>query len=191
MMRRGALFPLVLWLGCAPVEDTFEPPDFGWNRMQEQPRYDPYERSDFFEDRRAMREPPEGTVPWHGGEPVRSAPPEVTRGLLTRGRSRFDIFCGACHGADGRGETVVAEHMTLRPAPDLHETRVREHDDTRLYEIVRDGYGIMPGYAAQLDHRDRWAVVHYLRVLQISQRAPVAALPAELREALRDVEGAP
>lgn len=154
--------------------------------MLVQPKKDAYEESGAFEDRSAMQPPPPGTVPWRHQRMGSADPPEVTRGLLTRGRERFETFCGACHGVDGHGRTVVARNMALRPPPSLHDERVRGYGAEGLYEIATRGYGLMPGYEAQLTPRDRWAVAHYVKALQLSRHAPVSALPTEMRRHLRE-----
>src|SRR5690606_29762514 len=100
---------------------------------------------------------------------------------VARGARRYEIFCAPCHGLDGEAETPVARDMALRAPPSLHERRIVESTDLYLYEVVRDGYGLMPSYAARLDPRDRWAVVAYVRALQLAARAPVAWLPPSRR----------
>lgn len=178
----------VLVAGCSPIEDTIKPMDLdwylNWNRMLVQPKVKAYQRSDFYDDGIAMRTPPMGAVRWSGQVPVHPDPPKVTRALLERGRDRFEVTCGACHGVDGYSTTVVASKMTLRPPPSLHEERIRNLSDRKIFQVVTEGYGLMPSYRAQLDFRDRWAVVHYVRALQLSQHAPVAELPAPVRRRL-------
>lgn len=169
---------------CSPVDATIEELDLDWNRMLVQPKQDPYERNDFFEDGMVMRAPPEGTVRWAGKHPRPTHPPEIDGALLERGRERFEIFCGACHGVNGYGDTMVARNMSLRPAPSLHTPRARGYSEERLYRIVTEGYGLMPSYEAQLGFRDRWAVVHYLRALQLSQHVARSELPPSLRTSL-------
>jgi mono/diheme cytochrome c family protein len=169
----------------------------GWERMQVQPRYNPYKPSTFFSDGRAMRTPPAGTVPRGQivGNPLRtlgqaqgnyatSIPVPVTAALLNSGREHFENTCAVCHGVLGDGHSQVALNMFLRPPPSLHEARIRNDPPGRLYEIVRQGYGLMPSYAALLTVDERWAVVAYVRALQLSQGAPVATLPAHVQAQL-------
>lgn len=177
---------LVLVLGCS-VEGTFAEPTPGLHRMLEQPRCDTYEASDFFADRMTMRIPPEGTIAY--GHVERSEPPSLDRALLERGQDRFEIFCAPCHGALGDGETPIAEDMALRPPPSLHEPRIVALSDDDLYARTTEGFGLMPSYAAQLPPHDRWAVVAYVRALQLSQRTPIAWLPPGHRRAIE--EGSP
>jgi len=170
---------------CSPVSDTVKELDLDWNRMLDQPKVKAYDESSFYDDGLAMRVPPAGTVRWSGQHPLRPEPPELDRALLERGRRHFDIFCAACHGKDGRADTVVASKMTLRPPPSLHTARIRDLSDRRLYRVVTEGYGLMPSYESRIGFRDRWAVVHYLRALQLSQHARVAELPQPLRDELK------
>jgi len=167
-------------------------------RMIDQKRCDPYEASTLFDDGMAMRSPPPGTVPRSAGA-TREVPtntgPEVsaltavplplTRELLGRGQNRFNVYCATCHGELGDGRSKVAENMLLRPPPSLHDARIRSLPAGRLYAIVRDGYGLMPGYAAALSTEDRWAVVAYVGVLQLSQNAELTRLPARIQEEAR------
>lgn len=189
-MRRAWLTAIALAAACAPTDGTIEPPDLDWNRMLEQPRYDSYAYSPWFDDRAAMRHPPEGTVPFAGEEGAVPAIPTVpTRRLLERGQRKWAQTCAACHGLDASGDTPVSARMSLRPAPSLHTDKARGFTNEVLLEIVRDGYGLMPSYAQHLEPRDRVAVVFYLRALQLSQHAELAALPPAIRreaeEALR------
>lgn len=188
--RVGVAASLLLLTGCS-IEGTFDEPDPDLNRMLEQPRYDAYESSPYFDDRAVLQKPPEGTVPWQaGGEGHhgREDAVEITRPMLERGRDAFETHCAACHGVDGRGRTVVASHMHMRPPPSLHSERVRELSDPDILRTVREGYGVMRSYAAQLEVDDRRAVVAYVRALQLSRRVRVADLPPPLRRELERVE---
>jgi len=149
-------------------------------RMLDQRRGDPYAASSAFADGMSMRVPPRGTVP-RDGDP---APPVVTRELLTVGRARFERICAACHGAAGDGQSVVATKMTRRPAPSLHDDDARAMSREQIHAIVTHGYGLMPSYSEALGPADRWAVVAYVKALQLSQRAPVPSLPPEVRAEL-------
>lgn len=172
--------------------DVVRKPDFSFNRMQQQPRYDTYASSSFFDDGKAMREPPNGTVPYSresalgppvdgvvDGEYVTRFPVPVTRQLVALGRSRYDSICGNCHGIRGDGDTVVATYMARKP-PSLHEVRIRTLPQGRIYRVIREGYGLMPSYAAHVTKDETWAVVAYVRALERSQYAIVARLPPEI-----------
>ncbi len=95
------------------------------------------------------------------------------------------MYCAACHGLAGDGDSPVARNMALRKPPSLHEPRIRALPAGRLYAVVRDGYGLMPSYAEELSVGERWAVVAYVRALQLSQGARLAELPPELRSEAR------
>lgn len=185
-MRLGkfALGALVAMLACSGSELGF-PWDF--ERMIRQPRYEAFGTSKFFPDGRAMRSPPLGAIPF---EPSRTriesqgpSTPAPNQALLERGRERFDIFCAACHGANGKSETPVARIMSLRPPPSLHEARVRRLDLVAIHRTIEQGYGLMPSYAGMLPGQDSWAVAYYVKALQLSQEGTALdALPPALRE---------
>jgi mono/diheme cytochrome c family protein len=183
-------------IGCllAGCEGLF--PALDLERMIDQPSLRPYEASSFFPDGRAMQTPPEGTLargrvvgdPTLGdgfadGRYVASIPIPVDLALVQRGRTRFDIYCAACHGARGDGVSEVARNMELRAPPSLLKPNIRAYPDGRIYRTATVGYGLMPSYGAELDDRDRWAVVAYLRALQLSQSARLADLPPSVRSA--------
>jgi mono/diheme cytochrome c family protein len=164
-----------------------------FERMGDQPSLRPFEASALFEDGRAMRSPPSGTIA--RGVPLPSAstpgvadgrylagrPQPVTRAQLERGHDRFDLFCAACHGPRGDGRSPVATAMSLRRPPSLVDPPVTAFPAGRIFQVATLGYGLMPGYAVELSDADRWAVVAYLRVLERSQRAQLASLPAAVR----------
>lgn len=168
-------------------------PSIHEERMQI-PKYSrAYDPNTFFPDGKAMRQPPAGTVPqgapepaWkEDGEYVDRIPVTLTRELMERGRRDFNVTCAACHGVRGDGDSVVAQKMTLRAPPSLLTDRIRAMKAGRLYEIVRDGYGLMAGYTTQLNEPEsRWAVVAYLRALDLSQHAVVDELPPDVRRDL-------
>lgn len=198
-----ALAAVVLLAKCADGEgEDVRGPGWDWERMVEQPRYDAYEATELFPDGTIMRPPPEGTVPRHrvtgppewidgltGGQPVERIPIALDRERLESGRHHFDVFCAACHGRSGTARTPVAEAMEMRPPPSLLEERIRELPDGRLYRVVRDGYGLMPGYGPDLSVDERWAVVAYVRALQWSQGVPAEELPPAMRRELAVAAG--
>lgn len=194
--RPASLAALALAAGCSRTVTVVEP-EPSLERMQVQPRTDPYAESALFPDGRAMRTPPAGTIPRErllgppalllgaeGGRYVERFPLPVTRALVEEGRAHFDVVCATCHGVRGDGASPVAAAMTLRPPPSLHEARLRAAPAGRLYEVATQGYGLMPSFAPYLGVEARWAVVAYVRALQLSQAAPASALPDDLRAAL-------
>lgn len=165
--------------------------------MHDQPRYDPMEESALFADRMASRLPIEGTVARgqlredvrfytgrnEAGELVAALPLALDRELVLRGQNRYDAFCAACHGALGDGDGMVVRRGFRRPAS-FHEPRVREQPIGYYYDVISEGFGVMPRYSDRIPPRDRWAIAAYLRALQLSHRAPLAELPEEERQRL-------
>ena len=172
-----------------------------------QPRERAYRPSEFFDTELVMQAPPEGTVPRerrtmnptltsgvsgytgrygeNGERIVRYAsriPIPVTPELMALGRKRFDITCGTCHGPVGDGESIVAHQMSLRPPPSLHLYANRAPG--YIFEVATKGFGMMASYAAELTVEERWAVVAYVRALQVSQSVPAAELPPDVRRQL-------
>ena len=180
-MSRHAPLALALLSACS-FEGTWHEPTPGLHRMIDQRRVDTYEASAFFDDGMSMRAPPEGTVPF-GAAPDERAP-ALDRALLLRGQDRFGIFCAPCHGLDARARTPIAVDMALRPPPALIEPRLVAVSDAAPYAVITQGYGLMPAYADRLAPRDRWAVVGYVRALQLGSAAPIEWLSPADRQAL-------
>jgi mono/diheme cytochrome c family protein len=178
---RAAAAALLLLAGCPALDP-----------MQRQQKVRAYEESAYYPDGLAMRDPPAGTVPYASvvpadlgrgvgpdGKPVARVPIELTGDLLALGRKRFEITCAVCHGVLGDGESQVALNMSLRKPPSLHA--YRDVPDGYLFQVVTNGFGLMPSYATQLTIRERWAVVAYVRALQLSQAASLAEAPPDVR----------
>lgn len=198
MRRPLLLLPLALVLGGCDVDWQ------GWAGMKQQPKALPYRENHFFADDRAMRQPPPGTVPrarrgqehlflmgkdGPDGGYVDAIPLPLTREVLESGQHAFDIYCAACHGLLGDGTSQVARNMGLRPPPSLLE--LPPYPDGHYYEVVSEGYGLMPAYAEKLSPEQRWAVVAYVRALQASQRARLEDVPPEARPMMNLREGTP
>jgi len=159
--------------------------------MANQPRQNPLSPSSAFADGRSERQLIENTVA-HGSiendvlfvpKDSNAFPLPITRELLQRGQERYDIFCTPCHGLQGDGQGMVAVRGMKHP-PSYHQDRLRQEPNGYIYDVVTNGFGAMYGYSAQISPRDRWAIVAYVRALQLSRNAHVADLPAELREKL-------
>jgi mono/diheme cytochrome c family protein len=183
MSRRAllALLPLLALTACP-----------AWDPMQRQPKYKAYQASPYHPDGLAMRTPPAGTVPYgQPGDPALTAgvgpdgrvlpvsPVAPSPALLALGRKKYDVHCAVCHGLVGDGESQVALSMSLRKPPSLH--LYRDVADGYLFQVISEGFGLMPSYAADLTAQERWGVVAYVRALQLSQHAQVDQLPAPLR----------
>jgi mono/diheme cytochrome c family protein len=153
--------------------------------MAHQPRYDPQEASRQFADGASARMPAKGTVARDAdlSPPLGKIPRPVTMAMLERGRQRFDIFCSPCHGRTGDGHGMVVRRGFPTP-PTYHQDRLREAPDGHFYDVITNGYGAMYSYAARVPPADRWAIVAYIRALQLSRAAPAAALPEALRTRL-------
>jgi mono/diheme cytochrome c family protein len=107
-------------------------------------------------------------------------PPQVkvNEQLLKRGQERYGIYCSACHGLDGYGNGPVNQRAmdlqepTWTPAASFHTPLVRGRPDGHVFNTITNGIKSMPGYAAQIPVEDRWAIVAYVRALELSQDAP-------------------
>lgn len=107
-------------------------------------------------------------------------PYPVTPAFINEGRERFDIYCVPCHGllADGEG---ILPHRGFPAPPDFHTERLRQAPDWHFYAVMSKGYGVMYSYADRIEPRQRWAIVAYIRALQLSQNATIADVPADAR----------
>ena len=159
--------------------------------MAEQPKNRPLSPSDFFTDGRSARPLVENTVArgalvddnLYVAKDSDAFPLPVDRELLERGEERYQIFCSPCHGLQGDGNGTVAMRGMKHP-PSYHQDRLRQATNGYFYDNITNGFGAMYGYSAQIPPRDRWAIIAYVRALQLSRNAKVADLPAELREKL-------
>jgi hypothetical protein len=159
--------------------------------MQVQPRQNPLSRSDFYTDQRSERPPVEGTVARGqlredtyfytgkiGNNPGDVMPFPVTKEILVRGRERFNIFCAPCHSRVGDGNGFVPSRGFARKPPSFHIARLQKAPLGYFYDVITEGFGIMPDYASQIPPRDRWDIVAYVRALQLSQNATQADVPS-------------
>lgn len=190
MMGHAAI--VLLALAAASCEGVLPAPDL--ERMIDQRNVRPYEPSARFTDGRAMRPPPAGTISRDrvigrpaltegaaDGRYAETIPLPVDSDLLQRGHNRFDVYCAACHGVRGDGRSPVARNMDLRKPPSLLEPPATTFPPGRVFQVVSQGYGLMPSYASELPVRDRWATVAYLSALRLSQAVALDALPDDLR----------
>jgi cytochrome c553 len=161
------------------------------NEMHQQPIMKALQSSDFFADGRASRNPVPGTVArghletdhafFEGkvdGKLVDTFPFPVTMGVLERGKQRFDIYCSVCHGYLGDGNGMIVQRGMIRP-PSYHIDRLRDASVGHFYDVITNGYGAMYSYADRISPRDRWAIVAYIRALQLSQHYPASKLTPE------------
>ena len=171
--------------------------------MYVQPRLGADSASPLFPDGKGSRPPPSGSVATAAGDLAKSssgrrgrdavvaddlataasAPPATDLALLQRGQQRYDIYCTPCHSPLGDGDGLVARRGFPHP-PTFHQTRLRDVPDRHLFDVVTQGYGVMPPFADRTTPQDRWAIVAYVRALQLSQDVPVDRLPPDLRAGL-------
>jgi len=159
--------------------------------MGDQPKYRPQAPSDFFADGRSGRPLIEHTVA-RGSiadddlvipKDSNAFPLPVTQELLDRGQDRYKIFCTPCHGAQGDGHGMIAVRGMKIP-PSFHLDRLRQSPVGYYFDVVTNGFGAMYSYSVQIPPRDRWAIIAYIRALQLSRNAKAADLPADLRQQL-------
>jgi mono/diheme cytochrome c family protein len=198
----GARAPLVRALSpvafaCLAVgacdEDAINP------MAARQPRVNAYSPSAFYDDGLGMRHPPAGTVPRErvignpglttgkqataqGTAVLTTFPIRVDDTLIRIGQKRYNVICGTCHGPLGDGDSIVGRQMALRPPPSLVDYASRPVG--YLFEVITKGHGLMANYAAELTVAERWAVVAYVRALQLSRTATLDRAPLAERARL-------
>ena len=140
--------------------------------MSDQPRYGTYSKASSFNNGTSAQLPPDGTVPQSANAyaDAEKNPPQVSMSLLKRGHQRFDIFCSPCHGLDGYGDGMVVQRGFPKP-PSFHSARLRKAPASHFFDVITKGYGVMYSYASRVPPRDRWAIIAYIRALQLSQDA--------------------
>ncbi len=168
--------------------------------MQDQPKMKPYRGTTFFNDGLSARQPIAGTIPrgflrtdtefytgkksGSSGAPQSTAenpfaddvdtfPFAVTEETVKRGRERYDIFCVVCHGMTGNGDGMIVRRG-FRRAASFNDDRLRQAPVGHYFDAITNGWGAMPSYAAQIPVQDRWAIIAYIRALQLSQLNPNA-----------------
>ena len=158
--------------------------------MHNQPKYKPLRESDFYADRRSARPILEGTVARGqlnedayyytgkvGNNYATELPIPVNEQVLRRGQERYNIYCSPCHSEIGDGNGMIVQRGLKKP-PSYHTERLRTAPVGHFYDVITHGFGAMGDYSAQISVEDRWAIVAYIRALQLSQNATRADLPA-------------
>ena len=149
----------------------------------------PYEPQAFFEDGRTARPLVEGVVATdapaadevfdqgkQNGKPVDRVPFKITMETMRRGRERYNINCSMCHGEDGYGEGMVVQRGFPKP-PSFHTDALRAAPDGHWFDVITNGFGRMQPLGFNVTPGDRWAIVAYVRALELSQDAPGDATP--------------
>jgi len=165
--------------------------------MHDQPKYIPLRPSGFFNDGRSERPLIEGTVArghlnedaafYTGKAPdgtfLNTFPLPVTKEVVLRGQQRFNIYCSPCHDVNGTGNGMVPQRGFRHP-PSYHIDRLRQVPNGYIFDVITNGIGAMPVYAGSIQPADRWAIVSYVRALQLSQMASLNDVPPEARAQL-------
>ena len=164
--------------------------------MANQPKNLPLSPSDFFEDGRSERPLVENTVA-HGSiaddalfvpKESNAFPLPINQELLDRGQNRYKIFCMPCHGLQGDGNGMISMRGMKHP-PSFHQDRLRQATNGYLFDVITNGFGAMYGYSAQISPKDRWAIIAYVRALQLSRNVKAAELPESMRSKIPGPSG--
>jgi Cytochrome C oxidase, cbb3-type, subunit III len=164
--------------------------------MATQPSYRPLVPSDFFADGMSARTRVPGTVArgelviddfLHTGKSEGKDgdgfPFPVTADVMNRGQERFNIYCSECHGRLGDGNGMIPSRGFRRP-PSFHTDALRNAVTGHFFDVMTNGFGAMPSYSAQVPVNDRWAIIAYIRALQLAQNGVVTDLPPDQSEKL-------
>ena len=151
--------------------------------MHDEPKFYPQRGTSFYADGRSVRPQVANTVArsqgdresyfetgLEGGKEGDGLPIPLTEATMQRGQERYNIYCTPCHSRVGNGDGMIVQRG-YRPAGNFHTDRLRNAPLGHFFAVITNGYGAMPDYAAQLTPEDRWAVVAYIRALQLSQNA--------------------
>jgi hypothetical protein len=161
--------------------------------MQDQPKFIPQRGTDFYADGRSARPQVANTVArgqlhedayfYTGlvdGKEGNAMPFPVTGTVLERGQERFNVYCTPCHSRVGNGAGMIVQRG-YRPAGNFHTARLMAAPLGHFFTVMTHGYGAMPDYSAQVTPQDRWAIVAYIKALQLSQDAKPADAPPGAR----------
>lgn len=95
-------------------------------------------------------------------------PIAVNAEVIRRGKERYEIFCSVCHAPTGNGDGMIVRRGFKRAAS-FHDDRLRQAPVGHFFDAITNGWGVMPSYASQIPVQDRWAIIAYVRALQLSQ----------------------
>ena len=122
----------------------------------------------------ATPQPTAGTQTNTYPDDVETFPFPVTKEIVDRGQQRYTIFCSACHGLTGNGDGMIVRRG-FRRAASFNDDRLRQAPVGHFFDAITNGWGAMPSYASQIPVQDRWAIIAYVRALQLSQQNPATA----------------
>ena len=187
-----------------------KPPLYIFPDMREQLKLRPQEPNGFFANGTSSQLPVAGTVAraraiqvgdqavypyedspvWTGFVPgttnfVPTNPLPVTAQLLARGRQRFTIYCSPCHGGQANGNGITKKLGAMPTVANLHDKRIVELPDGEIFYVITHGRNTMYPYGPNVPVEDRWAIIAYLRALQISQLGTIDDVPPNERGALK------
>lgn len=182
---------IVLVAGCRG-DFSSEPPVHLNPNMDDQVPFKPQEANDLFKDGRSMRPLVPNTIARGflkqddhsyrgkiGEEFAKTLPLPMSKELIKRGQDRYNIYCTPCHGAAGVGDGMVVRYGLI-PPPNFHEDRVLEMPAGQVFDVISNGARTMPAYGYAIPPEDRWAIVSYVKALQLSRRASINDVPAEV-----------
>lgn len=180
---------LVLFVAGCNQNMTFQ-------MMGTQPKYLPLAPSDLFQDGQSARQlVPDTVARGHtqddsalftgklNGADVTTFPYPITKDIMLRGQERFNIYCAPCHGQTGIGNGIIVQRGFTAP-PTLHQDRLRTAPVGHFFDVITNGFGAMSSYADQIPVNDRWAIIAYIRALQLSQNATINDVPPDQRPGL-------
>jgi mono/diheme cytochrome c family protein len=203
-MRYFLLGFVVLVVGVVAVagfrgDKSRKPPIEIWPDMDRQPKLRPEDKNNFFPDGMSSRKPVEGAVARGsafesnevntGLKPgktnfIELNPVVLSASLLERGQQRYNIYCAPCHSTSGDGKGVTSKYG-MGATANLHDPRIVKMPDGELFHVITHGRATMMPYNDKLDANDRWAVIAYVRALQLSRLASKSDVPAEVLATLK------
>lgn len=182
-----AFFSIVGFRG----DSSRKPPIELFSDMDRQPKIRPQTPSAFFKDGQSSRLPVTGTVargshvldlPVNTGMMpgttnfVAASPAPIDAKSMARGQERFQIYCSPCHGATGEGNGIT-KSFGMATVANLHDPRIVQMGDGEIFHVISNGRNLMGAYASQIPLEDRWAVVAYVRALQLARLGAQTDLP--------------
>jgi mono/diheme cytochrome c family protein len=198
MTKRQTLFwlPLLLLAGCFRGTPTENSPIHLVQNMDDQEKFEPFEKNTFFKDGSAMRMPVAGTIArddlkFEADNNVgrtEKNPLPLTTAVMERGQQRYNIYCQPCHGAVGDGKGIVAQRgLTLGfvPPTSFQTDDMIKQADGHYYHVITHGIRNMQPYQYQVQPNDRWAIIHYIRALQRSQHGKMSDVPVSMRDKVK------